>query len=194
MKTRLYFDTETTGKADFKQPDNYEVQPHIVQLGAIICDPSGREIGCLDTLIKPEGWTIPEETSGIHGITTEMCEAYGVPLIIALAMFSKLLEQSHELTAHNKTFDLIMMDASYHRCGRNWAGYLGAKETSCTMDLMTPVCKLPGRYGKPKWPSLSEAYKHCTGEELQNAHSALVDTRACKVIHNWYLNNIQTLV
>lgn len=38
----LFFDTETTGLPDTRMPPEWEGQPHICQLGAIMTDEQGR--------------------------------------------------------------------------------------------------------------------------------------------------------
>jgi hypothetical protein len=56
------------------------------------------------------------------------------------------------------------------------------KSTFCTMEKSTNLVKLPGKYGKYKWPKLVELYKFLFNEELTGAHDALVDilaTRRC---------------
>jgi hypothetical protein len=50
------------------------------------------------------------------------------------------------------------------------------------MLAMTKKCNLPGRFGKPKWPKLQEAYKWCFNKEFDKAHDAMADIRACKEV------------
>ncbi|MCK5906008.1 MAG: hypothetical protein KAG37_00375, partial [Flavobacteriales bacterium] len=39
-------------------------------------------------------------------------------------------------------------------------GFRFPKMLPCPMLLSTDVCKLPGNYGKYKWPKVEEAYDH----------------------------------
>lgn len=80
----VIFDTETTGKWIYGAPITASKQPNIVQLAALLTDASGETKGQMNFLIKPAGWTIPAETTAIHGITTEDCEKYGIELRSAL--------------------------------------------------------------------------------------------------------------
>jgi len=86
--------------------------------------------------------------------------------------------------AHNIPFDFMVWKSMQFR-----AGFLesrrGYPRQFCTMNATTEICKLPGRFGKYKWPKLSEAYFHATGKELEGAHDAMVDVKACKEIFFW---------
>lgn len=72
-----FFDTETTSKADFRSPPDAPHQPRLVQFAALLCDDAGEEVSSVSIIIKPNGFTIPEEASKIHGITTEIANARG---------------------------------------------------------------------------------------------------------------------
>jgi DNA polymerase III epsilon subunit-like protein len=39
--------------------------------------------------------------------------------------------------------------------------------------------KLPGKYGRYKWPKLAELHQVLFGEPFEGAHGALADARAC---------------
>lgn len=45
------------------------------------------------------------------------------------------------------------------------------------MKSSTDYCKLPGFYGKYKWPKLHELYKKLFNEDMGAAHTALQDIR-----------------
>lgn len=185
---KLFFDTETTGKADFRSDHDAPIQPHIVQLAAILTQDDGTERGSINVIIKPDGWTIPDEAASIHGITTEIAEVFGVQLDSALALFSNLIHASDELVAHNIDFDVFVTQCDLLRCRKQpgasvCSDRLGNIRKFCTMKSSTNICKLPGNYGKYKWPKLTEAHKHFFGTEVEGAHDAMVDLRACKRIY-----------
>lgn len=57
MKTILFYDTETTGLPDWKSPSGGETQPHIVQIGAILCNAETKEVvDTLNVIVQPDGW------------------------------------------------------------------------------------------------------------------------------------------
>ncbi len=101
----LVFDTETTGIINYQRPVGHESQPHIVQLGAQLLDDSVKVKGELNLLIKPDGWTIPQEATNVHHISTEDCEKFGVPIRAALGLFNLWLGFNPLLIAHNTDFD-----------------------------------------------------------------------------------------
>ncbi len=180
---RLFFDTETTGLPLWKMPSTHEGQPHLVQLGAVLVDPEGREVSVLNLLVNP-GVSIPEETSAIHGITTERAVAGGVSERMALALFFKMAEMAGEIVAHNLGFDQRIIRILALREGKLEL-YQRAfdRPTYCTMRAATPVCCLRGTRGY-KWPKLTEAYEMLVDPAgFEGAHDALVDVRACMKVY-----------
>jgi len=178
----LFFDTETTGKADFRLPPDAKCQPRIVQLAALLTTFDGQEMASLNVIIKPDGFTIPKEASDIHGITTELALGYGVEEISALRVFDQMLMRAQTAVAHNFQFDHLVL--SRRSIIRNRALDYRA---FCTMRAMTPICKLPNTsgYSDYKRPKLQEAYKHCYGVEFDGAHDAMADVRACAKVYFW---------
>ena len=72
MNLALAYDTETTGLPLWNDPSDDPRQPHIVQLAAALVDiDTRRTIASMDVIVKPDGWTIPDDTVAVHGITTE---------------------------------------------------------------------------------------------------------------------------
>lgn len=173
---KLFFDTETTGKADMRSPATAKHQPYIVQLGAILCEDGGRERASVSLIIKPDGWKIPQEAADIHGITDAIAEACGVPIISALSVLSMLALRADTVIAHNLDFDLFVAAAAFHRIGKE--SRLAKMQRFCTMKATTELCRLPGRYGF-KWPKLEEALDILLQEKLEGAHDAMADTRGC---------------
>jgi DNA polymerase III subunit epsilon len=181
----LFFDTETTGKADFRSPPDAPHQPRLVQIGLVLTAEDGKEAASMNLIVKPDGFTIPEEASRVHGITTEKATALGVSRKHVLRIFREFWELSALAVAHNIAFDSFIVDGEIYRlCGgrKAWGKSL---ETFCTMEAMTPICKLPGNYGDFKWPRLQEAHKHAFGIEFDGAHDAMADVRACAKLYFW---------
>lgn len=187
MNTALFYDTETTGLPNWKQPSDDPSQPHLVQLGAILCDIDTAEIvQSLDLIIKPDGWLIPDEVAEIHGITTEKAMEVGVSEELAIDLFLEMRGKALRV-AHNKTFDQRIIRIALKRYGysEDLMGAWAEKDDHvCTMLMSKPVMQLEpkGRYGW-KNPKLEEAYKHFTGKDLENAHTAMADAKACMEVY-----------
>ncbi|MGB7531949.1 MAG: 3'-5' exonuclease [Halobacteriota archaeon] len=174
----LIFDTETTGK-----PRNYnapvsdsENWPRLVQIAWLQYDSSGREIGSCEYIIKPQGFTIPDESVRIHGISTERASNEGLPLRTVLNEFSEAVEQSMILVAHNMDFDEKIVRAEFFR--ENISDGLVQTKKICTMKSSTDFCQILGRYGY-KFPTLSELHYKLFNTGFKGAHNAAIDVTSC---------------
>jgi DNA polymerase-3 subunit epsilon len=194
-KLGLWYDVETTGLPLFSEPSEDPRQPHIVQLGAILVDMGTREeIEVLDAIVRPDGWTIPDDVAAIHGVTTERALADGLPALDVLQRFLTMWGSSEQLVraGFNESFDArLVRIALFRHFDKALADKWKAGLAHDVMKVCTPICKLPPtakmvaarRGGQFKSPKLSEAYEHFFGEKLEGAHSALVDARATLRIH-----------
>jgi DNA polymerase III epsilon subunit-like protein len=174
----LFFDTETTGlprnwQAPLIELDNW---PRMVQLAWLYYDERGRKIAEQNYIIRPQGFTIPQAATNVHGISTERAYQEGVPLALALKEFSALLNQSRFLVAHNLNFDEKIIGAEFLRARVPIASKNIKK--ICTMKLATDYCQIPSNNGY-KWPSLSELHQKLFAKDFEDAHDALVDVKAC---------------
>ena len=198
MNLAIFYDTETTGLPLFKEPSEHPGQPHIVQIAALLVDLDTRQtISSMDVVIRPNGWTIPDEVAAVHGITTERAEAVGIEEVTALDMFMALWAGPGRLRiAHNEQFDARILRIALKRFHDQPGEVLPISDTwkegqaNCTAKLATPICQIPptakmvkAGFNKFKTANLSEAYKHFTGRELENAHSAMADVMACRDVY-----------
>lgn len=191
MRLSVFFDVETTGLPVFSKPSSSAIQPHIVQLAALLVDMDSRTtISSMDVIIRPDGWTIPDDVAAIHGITTEHATEVGVPEREAIALFLQLgAGRLH--VAHNSSFDeRIMRIALKRHYDDSTAEEFKRQSFECTMRLASPIMALPpsGRmvkagFNKHKPPNLAEAYQYFTGRTLEGAHNAMTDVLACKDIY-----------
>lgn len=183
--TYLVFDVETTGLIDFKADLLAPHQPRIIQLAAALVGEGGDAIAEMNAFIKPDGWTVPEGAASVNGITTEKCEAVGIPITSALAMFNAMKGACKTRVAHNLNFDKQMLAREAGACGmpHDSAGI----ESFCTMQASRAICKLAptdkmmaAGIKSFKSPNLQEAYRHFFGRDFDGAHDAMADVRACK--------------
>jgi DNA polymerase III, epsilon subunit and related 3''-5'' exonucleases len=190
----LFYDTETSGLPNWHEPSEHPSQPHIVQLGAALVDLNTRQtISSLDVIVRPDGWTIPDDVAAVHGITTERAAAVGVPERDALAMLMALW-QGRPRIGHNESFDARIISIAQHRFPELYGeaeldGWKGGV-AHCTQRLATPILKLPptakmraaGRFHH-KSASLGEAHEFFMGRPLDGAHSAMADVLGCMAVY-----------
>lgn len=177
----LAFDTETTGID----------APRLVELGAVLVEvtPDGpREHGLISFIVRPDGYEIPDSATRVHGISTALALAAGVPLVVAISALTNLWAVAAVRVAHNLEFDDKVIDLAMRSLGRQSS--LIRPPGVCTKELAGPVLNLPptermltAGYNKPKPPSLRECYRHFFGEDVPGAHGALADARACARVY-----------
>ncbi len=179
----IFFDTETTGvprnyKAPMQDTANW---PRLVQLAWLLVDERGTELKRKSVIIRPDGFTIPEEATQVHGITTERAQNEGLPLRNVLDEFMQDLELAEEVVGHNIDFDIHIVGAELCRLGLS-TQTISNKPTTCTMKSFTNFCAIPSNngYGGYKWPTLEELYYKVFGCGIENAHDALGDVIATK--------------
>lgn len=194
----VIFDVETNGMADFKLPLDDPKQPHVLQLALALIDDAGKEVAAYKTLIKPQGFEVDERLIGddgkktafsVNGLGNEILQKEGIPIKEALDQFRSFQDRSNLKVAHNYRFDGFLMKCEYQRLGLDPGPVI---DKFCTMKAMTDIMNLPptekmmqwGMKG-PKSPSLAEAYKYCTGNDIVDAHDALGDVRSCAAVYLW---------
>ena len=169
----VFFDTETSGlpknyKASVTDLENW---PRLVQIGWITYSQDYRTD--MEHIVRPNGFSIPESVSQIHGITQEKALRDGSMLQEVLDHFESNLVSCDLLVGHNVSFDMNVVGAEFLRTfGTN---PLEGKSVYDTMLKGTEFCKLPGKYGKYKWPKLEELYFALFHETLAQTHTALDD-------------------
>ncbi len=180
----LFFDAETTGLKDDKRPAIHECQPLPIQLGMKLDMPNGREVGALNVMIKTGDWEISPGAQAIHGISKEMADEYGVHFVTAMETFLDYVDVAEIVVAHNLEFDAVVLQRAiyvYHQMmGTPFVDPFEGKVMICTMLAALDIVKAkPKRYGTWKWPKLAECMKYFFNEDLEGAHDALTDVRAC---------------
>jgi DNA polymerase III epsilon subunit-like protein len=176
----LFFDTETTGKYNWRLPVADRTQPRIVQIACQLVDHDDRALGAAALLLRPADWTIPPAATAVHGWTDTDCQLYGVPAKVALATWGWLADSAGLLVAYNADFDIKLLQVEAERLGRG--DPFGPDRPCVVFDPMpaaTPICRLPKPHGHPtpagdeyKWPTLAQAHEKLVGRPLDHAHDA----------------------
>lgn len=212
----LVFDTETTGlpQTKFINPLTLHQWPHIVQFSYIIYDASLNVIvESKDYIIKlPKSILISEESTTIHGITSEMSYNNGVSIDEVLKEFFYFLRGVDKLIGHNIEFDINMIKVGLLRLINSNSltkeqlkiykydlHYLtNYKNISCTLKDSIQFCniQLIDKNGKPylKYPKLIELHEKLFNKIPSNLHNSFNDilvTLRCfmKLKHDIDLND-----
>jgi len=178
----LFFDCETTGlpRIRYFSPEVADEWPHLVQLAWARYDVRGNPDGAHCHIVKPEGFTIPPDSTRIHGITDAHARRVGRDLVEVLDEF---LEAAYApgttLVAHNFDYDRGVIGSELVRT-RKPLGFLELRGV-CTMKETTDLCALPrpGGGSGNKWPTLEELHFYCFGYSYEGAHDAANDIGAC---------------
>lgn len=176
----LIFDTETTGlpkrwDAPITDSDNW---PRCIQIAWQLHDEMGQLVEHQDYLVKPEGFNIPYDAERIHGISTELAEHDGIPLMEVLEKFNVVLGKAKFIVGQNLGFDVNIMGAELHRMGVDSPMSSMPVLDTCT-EVTASLLKLPGgRGGKFKLPTLTELHSYLFNVPFAEAHNATADVEA----------------
>ena len=151
----IFFDLETTGLTIGKD--------HIVELCYIRLEPNGNERA--ETLRFNPGVPISKEASEVNGITDK--DVKDCPTFAEKAPELAKVFEGCDLAGYNSNrFDVPMLVEEFALCG---------------IDIHVMEKKLvdvQNIFHKMEQRTLVAAYRFYCGKELENAHSALADTRA----------------
>jgi len=187
----LCFDTETTGKYNFKGKPQDLDQPRIVQLGAVLLSDNWVPRVHLNAIIRPSGFKVSNEVARIHGITHEIAEQNGLSCSVVWELFQEMALKADIVMGYNLQFDLSMISVECCRSRLNWT-FKNQFERIDVMLLMKDVMQMPGNYGDWKFPKLTEAYEFLFGKPLKGAHGAMADALATIKIYRKYLECLPT--
>lgn len=180
-------DTETSGLFDFKAAADAPHQPRLAHFCSVLVDQDLQEIQRHEFFARPDGWVMPEETSKINGLTTEMLIEKGVPIAQILDHYTETVLAGTVIVAFNAQFDCKMMRSELRRAGR--PDLFEQTPNICVMRPMTDICKVPktGRaahFPGYSFPKLSKALEHI-GLVNRDAHRAMGDALDALEVFRW---------
>jgi len=184
----LIFDTETTGFPFKNLPKDNPAQARIIQLAFLVLDDNFKELSCFKSLVKlPTGKSVSSGAQVAHGISTDQCNKFGEHISNVMPLFNSCLNRADKVVAHNIRFDSQLVDIENQQSDFkvDWSH----RKFICTMELMTPICKLASQRQTYKWPKLQEAYQYCFKEDFKGAHDALSDVKATAKVFKWLCDN-----
>jgi|GEM_PF-827147 len=173
----IVFDTETTGlpPRSVTPEEDLAAWPRLVQLAWVLVGEEEEVLEEKSLVVVPEGFEIPEASTNVHGITTDIARVEGVALPVVLWQFEQALEKANFFVGHNIGFDIGILHAAFLRAGL--PSVLYDRQTVCTMRSGRDVCRLPGKGGF-KNPRLEELHTFLLGTGFEGAHDALNDVHA----------------
>ena len=118
-----------------------------------------------DVVVRPDGWTIPEEAIASHGITNEMAEKAGISESAAVELFFELLSCGDEgvsTVTSNKQFNNRIMRIAIKRFGsENQQNFWNKKDNKfCAVSMAKD-------YFDVKKLNIDDAFSHFSNEEIQ---------------------------
>ena len=191
MARIIIFDTETTGLPKSRWtsaldragnwPDIVSICWHVYEGTTLI----KKEY----YIVRPDGWTIPADSTKIHGITTQAALDAGSPLASVLGIFAKDINGCHRIVAHNMAFDKnVVLGAFKWRLGVNPMGFWPTAADFCSAEVAKGEMKMKSLYPKPgdlyKMPKLDELYRDTFGIDApSDAHNAKRDVEVLEQIY-----------
>ncbi len=127
-------------------------------------------------LVDLMGMELPYETARLSGIDQQMIDEEGRPVKEILAEFQEVIDESNYLFAFNMRFNFNVLAAAFYRAGIE--NRLFQLEKYCIMKESTYFCKLPGKDGRYKWPTLQELHQKVFGTKYENVNRADADVKA----------------
>lgn len=183
----IVLDVETTGFPcrlpgrgrafyPFSSIDKFD-SARIVSIAWIVMDENHSSVDEFYSVIRPDGFVIPESSTRIHGISNEYAVANGRPMRDVLKSLEDCFHRHHitHIVAHNIEFDMTIIKSEMYRFDQHDA--LALLRDPVEVCTMKETCRfmIGGKY-----PKLAELYEFCFDKkEMSNAHNALYDTRNC---------------
>jgi len=195
----LFFDTETTGLIS---KNNF---PYIVQFSYIIYDTDLKEIILkYDEIIQlPPTIQIPEESTKIHHITTEMSRDSSVEIIDCLKEFVEKCKHVDLIVGHNLLFDnqMVIGEFKRHQGTDEYIALFTKMNFYCTMQETTAFCNISAVtkiLSKPyiKYPKLIELHDKLFGENTLSLplHNSFNDVMVCFKCYFKYRHDIEVAI
>jgi DNA polymerase-3 subunit epsilon len=175
----IIFDTETNGLMDYKRPADAEGQPRVAQFACVVVDHQCNHISSYAQYSTRDGWSMDPETTAINGITDELLDREGLPIVLALNYYFDHIERGYAAVAYGAQFDCKMMRSEARRA--NIGDRFEITKNVCIMRQARPFAKSIGREiikagGNNKgWPKQTDLCNFLGVEPVGTAHGAIDD-------------------
>ena len=195
MSLYFVFDVETTGLPNKRDAPYSDLEAYdscrIVSIAWQVLNPHLEVIHTFYSVIRPEGFLIPEASTRIHKISHDDAIQYGIPFESMVSILELHLKECGTLICHNVAFDVpTLMSELFRRNHARAMELVGSKHTFCTMQRGP-------RKPNGAWMSLERMYDSVVGnmengnknKNKKSFHHALVDVECCRDIYQALTDN-----
>lgn len=137
----IIFDTETTGlpKQRYIDPVAFKNNwPDLVSLSYKLYEFDGHTktlLKTFDKIVKPIGWSIPDESVQFHQITEAIANEKGENLETVINEFIQDIKDVYMIVAHNLEFDRnVILNVAYWRLNNNIKNIWPTQAEFCTFE------------------------------------------------------------
>src|SRR5680860_206775 len=183
----LLFDTSAAGKpksynTSYKDTFNW---PRMIHISWLAYDESGDLVIDEDHLISNFIHEIPDNMLRFHKLDLERIEQEGEDIKEVLEKFKVDVDKADYIFSFNLNYNENIVGAEYVRHDINHR--LHQSEKYCLMQESTYFCKLDGRDGRYKWPTLTELHSKCFDAGYAGPNNARNDVMAATKCFNYLL-------
>lgn len=184
----LLFDVSTNGK-----PKNWKAHytdtfswPKLIHISWLLYNKKGDLIEEVDYIVNPKSLDMDHQALKRAGLTEEEIRTKGIDAKEALTHFSKAIDQAIYVFAFNLQYSEYVVLAEFWR--NNMEHKFGQSEKFCLMRESTYFCKIKGRDGGYKWPSLSQLHSQLFNVGYEGVGNAQKDIMAISRCFNKLLS------
>jgi|TARA_R100001163_G_scaffold58333_1_gene46610 DNA polymerase-3 subunit epsilon len=170
----IVFDLETTGLPKAEGSD-LDIQPKIIEFGAIKYDDDFKELSRLEFFCNP-GHELDPKIIKITGITDDVLKKEK-PFIANIKPLTEFFLGERTLVAHNLPFDRKVLKFELERLDK-MTKFPWPPEHICTVEVGQKV------WGKMR--KLGDVYEELFGKKIEGAHRSMNDVEATAEIVKWY--------
>lgn len=175
----LIFDASAAGtpKKWNRPPSDPFNWPRLVHLAWLHYDKTGQLINSQSKIVNAGTYEVNEDVCRRTGLSAEQIEEEGGELKPIIEGFLESLKEAEYLFAHNLQFSENVVRAECNRLKVS-DRLFEYSEKFCIMREATHFCKLPGKGGGYKWPTLQELHIAVFNSQYANPNNAWSDVIA----------------
>lgn len=178
---KIIVDTETTGitHLSFANKLNYKKWPRMVQIAWALLN-NDQITDRQSHIIYPNGYTIPPNSTQIHGISQAKAIAEGTSIKNTLELLNADFAKSNTIIAHNLNFDLGIIESE---AIRQQIQINIPEKRICTLYLARKYLTNKKYLSQNGSPKLGQFYETLFGFSYGKQHQADNDVVACYHIY-----------